>query len=67
MVKQRIQKDGRIMLCLLFLIFGTLHLPWTSLLDEGHKALGPLSAWPTQILLTTRHVCEAIQDSCVAS
>lgn len=41
MVKQRIQKDGRIMLCLLFLIFGTLHLPWTSLLDEGHKALSP--------------------------
>ena len=54
------------MLCLLFLIFGTLHLPWTSLL-EGHKALLSLSAWSTQSLLTTRHVCEAIQDYCVAS
>ena len=50
------------MLCLLFLIFGTLYLPWTSLLGEGHKALLSLSAWPTQSLLTTRHVCEAIQD-----
>jgi len=67
MVKQGIQKCRHIVLCLLFLIFGTLHLPWTSLLDEGHMALLSLSAWPTQSLLTTRHVCETIQDYCVAS